>query len=346
MHIIHSPVMEEAAGGAAATVAASGGGTTAAATTAATTATSATTAAATGAATATTPVAPANTAPAAWHSDWLKPDGSINHESYNRLPDNLKSLAPSLANAKSIDDVMTKLSNLSTLAGKKALAPLPSDAPAEAVAERNALLRTINGVPEKPEGYGITKPADLPDFAWNQKAMEAAVAIAHKNNISPSALKELVESQAVATREQMVTLKQDEANFWTAQDKAFKDALTKDGIPYDKALDMATRAAKQFGVDPEGPMFKYAEVRLALQRAGLATMEPTLKTGETPMQPGNQDFNKLAADVIHNKNNPEHDAYWNRGPKGGNHPQNAEVKKKVIMWQAEAARLAQTGGKR
>lgn len=331
MNILRSPLRDEAAGGAAAVVAAGG-------TTPATGATPATPpAAGTGTTTPVTATSPA--APGHWSSTWLKADGTVDHTAYDRLPDNLKSLGPSLANAKTVDDVMAKYHNLSILAGKKALAALPSDAPPEAIAERNTLLRQINGVPEKPEGYNITKPADMPDIAWNQKGTDALLAVAHKHNLSPAAVTEWASVQAANAKEQLATIQQDETAFWQQQDKTFKESLIKDGIPYDKATDMVTRAAKQFGMPEDSPLLKYAEVRLILQRAAVATMEPRTVTGEGAPPAGGQDFAALVNGVVHDKNNPEYKIYWD-----GGHPQNKAVKQKVIMWQAEIARQQKAAG--
>lgn len=331
MNILRSILREEAAGGAAAVVAA--GGTTPP----------------TGAAPVTPPVTPPVTAPVTppvttttpghWSSTWLKPDGTVDHTAYDRLPDNLKSLGPSLANAKTVDDVFSKLQNLSTLAGKKALAPLPADAPAEAITERNALLRQINGVPEKPEGYNITKPADMPDIAWNQKGTDALLAVAHKHNLSPAAVKEWADVAASNAKEQMATIQQDETAFWQQQDKVFKESLIKDGIPYDKATDMVGRAAKQFGMPEDSPLLKYAEVRLILQRAAVATMEPRTVTGEGAPPAGGQDLATLINGVVHDKTNPKYKIYWD-----GGHPQNKAVKQEVMTWQAELARQQKAAG--
>ena len=83
-----------------------------------------------GAAPSTPQAAPdASEAPKPWHSDWVKADGTINHESYSRLPENLKHLAPSLANVKTPDDMLARISHLTNLAGKKGLGPLPANAP-------------------------------------------------------------------------------------------------------------------------------------------------------------------------------------------------------------------------
>lgn len=281
------------------------------------------------------------TPPAAWHSDWLKPDGTVNHAAYERLPDNLKPLGASLANVKDANGLMEKFHHLSTLAGKKGLAALPPNAPPEAIAERNAIMKTINGVPDAIAGYNLQKPADIPDFAWNQKAIDASLAVALKHNISPAAVKEWSDSQAIAVKEQVAALQADETKFFQDQDTAFQAALQKDGIPLDRAKDMVTRAAEKFGMAADSPLLKYAEVRLMLQRAAVATMEPRIVTGEQQPQPGGVDLAKTIEDITKNPANPKNAAYWNRGEKGAPHKDNRAVVNEVLTMQAELARQQQ-----
>lgn len=289
-----------------------------------------------------TPAAPVTTqAPAAWHSDFIKADGTINHTSLDRLPDDLKPLAASLANIKDANGLFKKIENLSTLAGKKGLAALPPNAPPEAVAERNTLMKAINGVPDTIQGYNITKPADIPDFAWNQKATDAALGVALKYNIPPAAVKEWSDSQAAAVKEQVATLQADETKFFQDQNTAFLTALQKDGIPVDKANDMVTRAAEKFGMAADSPMLKYADVRLMLQRAAVATMEPRIVTGEQQPQPGGVDLAKTVEDITKNPANPKYAAYWNKGDKGAPHKDNRAVVNEVLTMQAEIARQEQ-----
>lgn len=288
------------------------------------------------------------TPPASWHSDWLKPDGTVNHAAYERLPDNLKPLGASLANVKDANGLMEKLHNLSVAVGKKGLDALPANAPPEAIAERNTLMKKINGVPDTAQGYNLQKPADIPDFAWNQKGVDAVLGVALKHNISPAAMKDMSEAQAITVREQVAALQADETKFFQDQNTAFLTALQKDGIPVDKAQDMVTRAAEKFGMAADSPLLKYAEIRLMLQRAAVATMEPRIVTGDTQAQPGGIDLQKTVDDITKNPANPKYAAYWNKGEKGNPHKDNRAVVNEVITMQAELARQQQAlkGGAR
>ncbi len=269
--------------------------------------------------------------PGHWGADWLKPDGTVNGAAFDRAPEHLRGLRDGeLKNAKTLEDVMTKMTHLATLAGKKGLAPLPADAKPEVVAERNALLRSINGVPDKPEDYGIAKPADLPDAAWNEDAAKSFTAIAHKWNIPPGAVKEIVGEQAKLAVGQLAAQANYEKEFFEGQERDFKTALEKEGTPYDKAMDLATRTAKTFGLDPESPMFKNAQVRLMLKNIGVAIGEPRLVTGGAGDQAAAGDRAKAEA-IIHDKTNPEYAIYHD-----GTHPQNRVVKEKVWQWMASA----------
>lgn len=333
-----SPLFEAAAAGVAGVLDAAG------ATGAA--ATSTTGAAATGAV-ATAAQTAATTPTGHWSSFWLKPDGTIDHTAFARAPEQLRGLADGeLKNSKDIEGVLTKMQHLATLAGKKGLAPLPADAKPEVVAERNVLLRSINGVPEKPEDYGITKPADLPDAAWSADAAKSFVAIAHKHNVSPAAVKEIIAEQAKLAMAGVGAQETASKEYFAGQEQAFKDALNKEGVPYDKALDLATRAAKTFGIDPAGSEFAHASVRLMLHKVAVALGEPRLVTGATGDASGGLGDRAKAEAIIHDKTNPEFAIYWDAA-----HPQNNAVKQKVMQWMAAAATAEQqqrlaAGGRR
>jgi hypothetical protein len=272
-----------------------------------------------------------------WFKSWIKDDGSVDAKAYERLPDDLKHLAPSLANAKNVDEIMRKMANLNTLAGKKGLAALPADAPPDAVKARNELMRQINGVPEKAADYGIVRPENVPAEQWNQSYLDTALGIMHKFNTPPAMVKELVALNMQTSQVQQQQEAEYEKNFYATQQKEIQSQLSKDGVQYDKALDLAERTARTFGIDPQNDaIFKNAKVFLALSKVGVALGEPRLVTGETSGNGGGPDDGARAQDIIHNKANPENAAYWN-----AEHPNNKAVKAKVLQWQAESARKAQ-----
>ncbi len=277
-----------------------------------------------------------------WYKGWLREDGTVDAKAYDRLPEHLQHLKPSLATLGTADDIFTKMAHLNTLAGKKGLAPLPADAPPAVKAERDALMRSINGVPEKPEGYGITKPADLPDSQWNGEYVSAAAKIMHAHNAPPSMVKALVELNMGEAKKQEAAQQSYEAQFFKEQETKIAEQFRLDGVPLDKGMDLAARTALRFGIDPKAdPIFKNAGVVLMLQKVGVAIGEPQLVTG-TGDGPQAQNDAARAEDIMHNKANPEYKIYWD-----GSHPQNKAVKQKVEAFLANAARnAAPTGGVR
>ena len=285
------------------------------------------------------PAAQPGTAPSIntdpWYKDWLKSDGTVDSKAYERLPDHLKHLSNSLKNHTKIDDVFTKMAHLETLAGKKGLGPLPEGAAPDVVKARNDLMRSINGVPDKPEGYGIAKPADLPDAVWNNDLAAASAKIMHDHNVPPQAVKALVNLQVEMTKKQLSEQSNYETKFFAEQDRKVKESFSRDGTAYDKGVELAARTARTFGIDPEvNPVFKNADVMLAFQKIGVAIGEPKLITGESKGEEGLSNQAR-AEDIIHNKSNPDNKAYWD-----GGHPQNKAVKQKVNSMLAEAARGA------
>lgn len=272
--------------------------------------------------------------PAPYYADLIGKDGSLNHASFERLPENLKSLAPSLANVKTVDDLFAKVANLNGLAGRKALAPLPADAKPEDVAAQQAVLRAVIGVPEKPEGYGFTRPNEVPEAAWDPEFAKAAQEILHKHNGSPALAKELLGLQTKMVQANIAAQQEYETNFFKQQDQDFRAALTRDGLDYDKTMAFIERTAATFGLAKDDVLLKNATVRLMLNKVGKAIGEDKFVGGEGSGANTKSD-RATAEDIIHNKQNPDYAIYWD-----ANHPKNREVVKRVNAL-LEAAAIAE-----
>ena len=258
-----------------------------------------------------------------WFKGWVKDDGSLNAESYARLPENLKGLASGdLKNAKSIDDVLTKLGSLSTLAGRKALAPLPAGASPEDIAAHSLVMRAVNGVPEKPEGYGFRRPDDLPEQAWNDGHAQAAAKIMHEGNVPPAVAAKLMQLQAATVKENIQDQEKYAVDFFKGQDDTFRAALQKDGLDYDKTLGLVNRVALQYGMKPDNVLLKNAEVRMMLHQVGQAMGEAKFIGGANELN--TRSDRSMAESIMHDKTNADYVAYWD-----GQHAKNGEVKRRV-----------------
>ena len=272
-----------------------------------------------------------------YYKDWLQTDGTLNAKALDRLPDHLTHLRPTLERQKSIDDVLGVLMNAQQLAGKKALLPLAENAPENVRAERKALMDQINGVPKDAKDYGIAKPKDLPDEAWNPKMAENYSAWAQKHSVSPSAAKELLGLNVAMVQEQLKAQGEYTAKFFSDQQAQIASALKLENVPIEKATELATRGAQKLGLDLNDPndaaLMKNAKAFMMAYRHAVSTGEDKFVDGNSSTSIGG-DATKQAQDIIQNKANPDNAAYWDAG-----HPKHrATVEKVQEMFRLSSAR--------
>lgn len=249
------------------------------------------------------------------------------------MPEALRGLSDSeLKNPATVEQVMQKLQSLSSLAGRKALAALPPNASPEDRAAFDLTMHTANGAPEKPEGYGFKKADALPDAAWDPNYATAIQGILHKHHASPALAQELLAAQTAQVSQNIVAQGEYEKQFFKEQDEHFRTALTKDGLDYDKSMNVITRAAVNFGMAADAPMLKNAGVRLMMLKVAQSIGEAKFIGGEATAT-GLKSDRATAEDIVHNKKNPDYEAYWN-----ANHAQNGEVKKRVLALLESAAK--------
>lgn len=279
--------------------------------------------------------------PSPYYADLIGKDGTLNQGSFARLPENLKGLTPTLASMKTVDDMFAKLSNLNALAGRKGLAPLAANATAEDIAAQQTVLRAVLGVPEKPEGYGFTRPADLPEANWDPKLATAVQELLHKHNGSPALAKDLFAMQTQLVKDSLAGDAQYAKDWYAKQDTAFREALTKDGLDYDKTNALIDRVALQYGIPQDAAILKNAQVRLLLNQVGKSIGEAKFVAGDSGAAGGTQSDQALAEDIMHNKANPEYAMYWAGVNGNPDHAKSGEIRTKVQTLLANAARLAQ-----
>lgn len=277
-----------------------------------------------------------------WAKDWIQPDFTLNHKALERLPDHLKPLRATLERQKSFDDVLTAMHTTQSLAGKKALAPLPADSPAPVLAERKALLDQINGVPATPKDYGVVRPNEIPESQWNPKLAEGFSNWAHKNSIAPTAMKELLNMQLGTVKEQLAAQANYEKGYWANEQKTFEATVQTQNMPIDKANALVQKGVVALGLDPENAQTKIflqgATARLMAMKHAIAIGEDHVVTGEGGDANKGQDHAAMAKDIQSNPQNPLHAQYWNKEGKFSASTQAAAAERVNELYRLAAAK--------
>ncbi len=198
--------------------------------------------------------AAAGTSPA-WFAEVFSADGSINHAALDRAPDSVKKFAETHKQYKTAEALFHGLGHNKSLVGAKALSRLAPDAPQEARDQQSKVLREVLGVPDKPEGYGLKKPDNLPEgVQWDDAVVGKYAAVMHKHNVSPEAVKELVALNLEveggrAAAGPLEAQKQMQAEF-TALDSGLPAGVTRDQFMA-RATQGLTLASKLTGISVE-----------------------------------------------------------------------------------------------
>jgi hypothetical protein len=217
----------------------------------------------------------------------------------------LKPFSETFKKYGSVEDLLNGFGHSTTLNGKKGLMPLPKDAPENVKAEFNARLREILQVPEKPEGYGIEKPKDLPDQLWDGEYVNGVKSIFHKYNVSPEAAKALIEYGAGYGNQRYSEAMANQAK---QLDEGRKQLESAWGSETPKKLALAERVARTVGLDPHDPVFTSPKMVQAMVKFGEMVSEDRWVSAGSP---GSQatTARQQAKDIVQNPANPLHKLY-------------------------------------
>lgn len=219
-------------------------------------------------------------------SGFVGDDGKFKDGWLDRLPPEFADSKQMLGSYKDLPSALKSLIEAQKLVGKKtdgmiripgALKEGASDAEKTAHSDSVSAFRKALGIPEKAEGYGL-KPDQLPEgIVWDDAFDKQVSEIAHKNNIPPSAMKEIVGAyigmeQSRVTAQVQLLQKQLEDGKSTLQN-AWKGN-------FDSHLQTATRVAKTLGLDVNSPGLRDPNVILALQRVAGMVSEDKIVKGE------------------------------------------------------------------
>lgn len=185
---------------------------------------------------------------------YMDADGNFTEGWIDRLGGEYKSESATLSRFKTFGDLLKSHMSQRRMMGDMANAvkipkpPLNGDKAQQQTYEKDlANYRKALGIPDSPEGYKIERPSDLPeDIPWSEENAGAFSALAHKHNLTPDAVRDLLAFDS----------KRAQADY-ASQSTAIKETIEKGqsdlrkewGSDYDSNISFAKQAAKASGLE-------------------------------------------------------------------------------------------------
>lgn len=170
--------------------------------------------------------------------------------------------------------------------------------------EEIAAYHRAIGVPESPDKYQITPPAQLPEgVEFRPENLTQFAEFAHKAGISNDLANKLIAFQAQSESAEISRLKAEHESLVAAQEKQLQQEW---GPQWEQKNMLAKRAADTFGLGADHPALANADIRRALATAAALISEDKLSGHDKitgVLSPGNE-----AKDMLSNPDNPHHKA--------------------------------------
>ena len=236
----------------------------------------------------------------------IGPDGSFT-EGWHQ-----KALGPDyngpLAGARTLPDVDKMLRDSMAAARQKTagMVRVPSE---NAKPEEVAEFRKALGVPEKPDDYGDLRPDTIPPEMWDPESSKALSQIAHKHNLPPAAIKEIVGLYAGQIDKQVKLGEAQQAQYMAGEVAILQKAW---GNQFSENINIATRVAATIGLDPKDPALQNSTMVQALRRVGDLISGDKLVNGATIGLSGSPKDQAQA--IMTDPSNPHYKAYQSGDP--------------------------------
>jgi hypothetical protein len=233
--------------------------------------------------------------------EWLV-DGKFAPGLSGRLSEDLRPYAGSIRKFEGtpIQDVLKSYGELEKKLGQRMQPPGVEARPEEVAAWRKNL-----GVPEKPDGYGINRPEEVPVELWNEEMVRGFSAVAHKHHIPAAAAQELVQWW---NGQQLGALSRYQQESAQGREALVQGLQSEWGERYEANLQGAQRVAAMARLDVNDPSIgdNPSMIRALHAMASLVSedRQETGGSGALRLTRGQQ-----ADDIQTNKSNPLYDDY-------------------------------------
>jgi hypothetical protein len=246
---------------------------------------------------------------------WIKDDGSFVSDWTSHLPEDIRDEAIQIKlgdRVRSVTDLARKAVNSERLIGKKGvILPTEKSTPEEVAEYRKAM-----GVPESVDGYQV-KPEKLPEgFEWNDADTKPFLEIAHKYNVPPAAMKELV--AAHVARQAQVGEQMTYAQVQLLQkkyDDGIKELSHAWGDKFETNRTQVQRALAAVGCPSNDPgLISPNVVKAILNLSNMISDTRFVSAGSGSSEFAAHDPGQLAISIVSDKTNAEYEKYHSRDP--------------------------------
>lgn len=127
----------------------------------------------------------------------------------------------------------------------------PARPAADAAPEAWKAYREANGLPDKPEDYGLARPDDFPEQLWSDAEAADFMRLAHENDLKPDTVKAIATWQQERARNAFANSQKAEADAFTKLQADENAAMTKAfGSKLDSTLKDLQAIAQASGARP------------------------------------------------------------------------------------------------
>jgi hypothetical protein len=194
-----------------------------------------------------TPAATTTTTEAPDYHKYVGKDGALSDGWENLVDEGYRG---TVKGTKTVGDLVKRLHDNQAAARAKSegMLRVPGD---DATPEQLADFRRALGVPEKPEDYGITKPAELPEgVEWDDELVGNFTKFAHETGLPPKQAKAAVEWHAKAMAAKAEKGREELSTFLQDQTKQVLEHFGNDKGKAAEQIGGILKEAEQYGITP------------------------------------------------------------------------------------------------
>lgn len=173
-------------------------------------------------------------------------ENGLNREALEKLPESAKPIRSMLEKYPNEEALYGGIKNLQYLASQKSLQKLSPDADDIQKHQHAQMVKEYFGVPDHPDGYGVTKPEEIPDEIWDAEGTNELLGLLHQHNASPELVRALAEHQVNSIKAQLDSIPD--------QEKARIDSVNQElqgafGNELPKVAETALKGLRALGVE-------------------------------------------------------------------------------------------------